>query len=171
MSMLIRNMKNSVKESARDLAGLAAGAAIAAVFTTVACFFFAWALYMALAASMSPIAAAVLVGILFLLLLLLVYFLVRMRSIDGGMDEPVEGWPMRETNTAPWAAYGIPADWPVDKIARQLKILGLGALARFGTRYSTRTVLPLVAPTLVGIAGFMLVRKLTARTADRRSDD
>jgi hypothetical protein len=164
MSNIVRNVKDSVKESARDFAGLAAAGAIALVLGAVAAFFLGWSIYLALSFIVPPALAAALVAVIFCIVIGIAYLIIRSRTSESFNDKLKDA--VRDDRHAPvppWAAYGIPADWPVDKMTQQLKTLGLAALGQWSARYSTRAALPLLAPALVGIVGFILTRRMTTR--------
>lgn len=160
---MIEQVSKSVKAGARDVGWVLALSLLAAVLAAVALIFLGLAGYRALSITLPEWAAALIIGLVFLFVVVIVGVVTsKVAAGIGEVDEGKEAPPV-------WTNYGIPAEFPVDRLLRHARNVGLGALGRLTARYSTQRLLPALVPAAVGIIGFIAARHIAQRV-NRRSE-
>lgn len=167
MSGLLKDVSDTVKAGARDLALAASLGLGAAILGAIAIVFLAYAGYSALHLAMPAWAAALIIALVLLTIAIILALFMRSAAQTVGDTNPENDMPSAEI-VPPWAAYGIPKEVPVDKILQQAKAAGLSLLGRMTARYSMQTILPALVPLGVGLVGYIAARRVSHRLGERR---
>ena len=159
MAGMFKDVSQTVKAGARDIGIVMALGISAAILSAVALTFLSYAAFDALRLAMPEWAAALIIA--FVLAIFVAILAVFVRNAAQTIGEAA--MPQPEEITPPWAAYGIPAEVPVDRILAQARAAGLSLLGRMTAQYSVRTLLPAMVPVAIGVLGYVAARRVSSR--------